>query len=156
MKKISTISLIIFFIDRITKLLVTNFFKLDVRNTIINKFFYITNCHNEGAAFSILSGNVSFLIVMSVLVIIIIFKMIKNKKNISNLLTISFGLLLGGIIGNLFDRIIYGYVIDFLDFTLFNYDFAIFNISDVCILIGAFLYIFFERSDENEKNEIIS
>lgn len=156
MKKISIVGLIVFFVDRITKILVSNFFELDVRNKIINKFFYITNCHNDGAAFSMLSGNISFLIFISLLVIIIIYKMIKDRKDISKLMTISFGLLLGGILGNLFDRIIYGYVIDFLDFTIFNYDFAIFNIADACILVGALLYIFFERSGKDEGNEIIS
>ena len=62
MKKIGIISLIVIIIDRSLKVLVTNNFVLNVRNKIIDGFFYITNCHNEGAAFSLFSGNVLFLI----------------------------------------------------------------------------------------------
>ena len=51
------------------------------------------------------------------------------------------GMSIGLLLGNLFDRIFYGYVIDYLDFRIFNYNFPIFNISDICICIGIFLMI---------------
>lgn len=60
-------------------------------------------------------------------------------KNVNK--NISFYILLGGIIGNFIDRIFLGYVRDFLDFRIFNYNFPIFNISDICICIGIFLMI---------------
>ena len=118
MKKISLISILIFFIDRVTKILISNNFDLNVRNKIINKFFYITNCHNTGAAFSIFSGNLFFLVFITLIVIYLIYKSLKGKNNMSNIICISYGLLLGGIIGNLFDRVVFGYVIDFLDFIM--------------------------------------
>ena len=70
-----------------------------------------------------------------------------NNRNI-----FAFSLLIGGIIGNLIDRVIYGYVIDFLDFNIFGYDAPIFNIADTCIWIGAFLlfYAIMKREDINE------
>lgn len=147
MKKISIISLAVILIDRIVKILVTNNFELNVRNEIINNFFYITNCHNYGAAFSLFSGNVIFLIFITLIVLFLIYREVK-KSSINKVSSILYGLLLGGIIGNLFDRIFYGYVIDYLDFKIFNLDFAIFNIADIAIVIGALLLIIFEGSDK--------
>ncbi len=151
MKKILSVSLIVFLIDRITKVLITNNFVLDVRNKVIDKFFYITNCHNKGAAFSLFSGNIIFLIVITLMVLFLIYRTIKNKKYISKISTISYGLLLGGILGNLFDRFFFGYVIDFLDFVIYKFDFAIFNVADIAIVVGAFMLLIFEGSDKNES-----
>ena len=156
MKKISLISLIVFLFDRITKILVSSYFELNIKNKVIDNFFYITNCHNTGAAFSIFSGNIIFLILITLIVIYLIYISLKNKKNLSNLSKISYGLLLGGIVGNLFDRLFYGYVIDFLDFVIFKFDFAIFNVADMAIVIGAFMFLIFEGSDKNERNKISS
>lgn len=151
MKKISLISFIVFIVDRITKILVTSYFSLNVKNKIVNNFLYITNCHNTGAAFSIFSGNIIFLILITLIVLYLIYKTIKDKKNMSNLSVISYGLLLGGIVGNLFDRLFYGYVIDFIDFIIFKYDFAVFNIADVAIVIGAIMLLVFEGSEKHEN-----
>ena len=153
MKKISFVSLAVFLLDRITKMLVTNYFKLNVRNKVINNFFYITNCHNEGAAFSLFSGNIIFLILITLILLFILYRKINSEKNISKISIISYGILLGGIIGNLFDRMFFGYVIDFLDFVIFKYNFPIFNFADISIVIGAFLLLIFEGSDKSEKRD---
>ena len=153
MKKIGIISLIVIIIDRILKVLVTNNFVLNVRNKIIDGFFYITNCHNEGAAFSLFSGNVLFLIFITLIVLFLIYRTIK-KEDVNKIGTLAYGLLLGGILGNLYDRIFYGYVIDYLDFIIFKFDFAIFNLADAAIVIGAILLIVFEGSDnDGRKNK---
>ena len=153
MKKIGIISLIVIIIDRILKVLVTNNFVLNVRNKIIDGFFYITNCHKEGAAFSLFSGNVLFLIFITLIVLFLIYRTI-NKENINKFGILAYGLLLGGILGNLYDRIFYGYVIDYLDFRIFNFNFAIFNLADAAIVIGAILLIVFEGSDnDGRKNK---
>ncbi len=153
MKKIGIISLIVIIIDRILKVLVTNNFVLNVRNKIIDGFFYITNCHNEGAAFSLFSGNVLFLIFITLIVLFLIYRTI-NKENVNKIGILAYGLLLGGILGNLYDRIFYGYVIDYLDFRIFNFNFAIFNLADAAIVIGAILLIVFEGSDnDGRKNK---
>lgn len=150
MKKIGIISLIVIIIDRILKVLVTNNFALNVRNKIIDGFFYITNCHNEGAAFSLFSGNVLFLIFITLIVLFLIYRTI-NKENVNKIGVLAYGLLLGGILGNLYDRIFYGYVIDYLDFVIFKFNFAIFNLADAAIVIGAILLIVFEGSDNDER-----
>ena len=150
MKKIGIISLIVIIIDRILKVLVTNNFALNVRNKIIDGFFYITNCHNDGAAFSLFSGNVLFLIFITLIVLFLIYRTI-NKENVNKIGVLAYGLLLGGILGNLYDRIFYGYVIDYLDFVIFKFNFAIFNLADAAIVIGAILLIVFEGSDNDER-----
>ena len=153
MKKIGIISLIVIIIDRILKVLVTNNFVLNVRNKIIDGFFYIKNCHNEGAAFSLFSGNVLFLIFITLIVLFLIYRTI-NKENVNKIGILAYGLLLGGILGNLYDRIFYGYVIDYLDFVIFKFNFAIFNLADAAIVIGAILLIVFEGSDnDGRKNK---
>ena len=153
MKKIGIISLIVIIIDRILKVLVTNNFVLNVRNKIIDGFFYITNCHDEGAAFSLFSGNVLFLIFITLIVLFLIYRTI-NKENVNKIGILAYGLLLGGILGNLYDRIFYGYVIDYLDFVIFKFNFAIFNLADAAIVIGAILLIVFEGSDnDGRKNK---
>ena len=153
MKKIGIISLIVIIIDRILKVLVTNNFVLNVRNKIIDGFFYITNCHNEGAAFSLFSGNVLFLIFITLIVLFLIYRTI-NKENVNKIGILAYGLLLGGMLGNLYDRIFYGYVIDYLDFVIFKFNFAIFNLADAAIVIGAILLIVFEGSDnDGRKNK---
>lgn len=152
-EKIGIISLIVIIIDRILKVLVTNNFVLNVRNKIIDGFFYITNCHNEGAAFSLFSGNVLFLIFITLIVLFLIYRTI-NKENVNKIGILAYGLLLGGILGNLYDRIFYGYVIDYLDFVIFKFNFAIFNLADAAIVIGAILLIVFEGSDnDGRKNK---
>jgi signal peptidase II len=152
-KKIGIISLIVIIIDRILKVLVTNNFALNVRNKIIDGFFYITNCHNEGAAFSLFSGNVLFLIFITLIVLFLIYRTI-NKENVNKIGVLAYGLLLGGILGNLYDRIFYGYVIDYLDFRIFKFNFAIFNLADAAIVVGAILLIVFEGSDnDGRKNK---
>ena len=156
MKKISFISILVFILDRITKILITNNFKLNVKNKIIKNFLYITNCHNKGAAFSLFNGNVIFLVLVTLIVLYIIYNSIRNYKILNLLTTISYGLLLGGILGNLFDRLFYGYVIDFLDFIIFKYDFPIFNIADIAIVFGAFMLLFFEGSEVDERTNNIS
>ena len=153
MKKIGIISLIVIIIDRILKVLVTNNYALNVRNKIIDGFFYITNCHNEGAAFSLFSGNVLFLIFITLIVLFLIYRTI-NKENVNKIGVLAYGLLLGGILGNLYDRIFYGYVIDYLDFVIFKFNFAIFNLADAAIVIGSILLIVFEGSDnDGRKNK---
>ena len=156
MKKISIICLIVFIIDRITKILITSYFQLNVRNVVIDNFFYITNCHNKGAAFSLFTGNVIFLIFITIAVLYLIYKMVKRKDNISTLSTLSYGLLLGGILGNLFDRVFLGYVIDFFDFIIFKMDFAVFNVADIAIVCGAIMLLLFEGSGISERRKINS
>lgn len=140
-KKSLLIIFIVLILDRITKILVSNNIVLNKNIKIINKFFYITNVHNEGAAWSMFAGRRVLLILITVIALYIIYDNKKNfKKNNRN--NLAFSLLLGGVYGNLFDRIVYGYVIDFLSFKIYNYNYPVFNISDISIFLGIALIIY--------------
>ena len=107
-------------------LLKKNLFK---KKNIINNFFNLTLVHNDGAAWSILSGNRLLLIFISLIALIIIYYLFIKDKDLKKIDILTYGMLIGGIIGNLFDRIIYGYVIDFLDFNIFNYNYPVIKLD---------------------------
>ena len=137
------ISIIAIILDRVTKLLATS---LGLNNsvTVINNFFNITYVNNYGAAWSMLTGYRILLIIISILILIGIYFMFIRNKKLNKFESINYGLLTGGIIGNLLDRIIYGYVIDFLDFNIIGYNYPIFNLADSFIVISIILIIFNE------------
>lgn len=123
-------------LDQVIKIIIINSMNLYQSVNIINSVFNITYVRNNGAAWSILSGNRILLILISIVALTLIyFYFIKDKK-LTKLENFSYGLLIGGTVGNLIDRIIYGYVIDYLDFKIFSYSFPVFNFADICIVIG--------------------
>ncbi len=136
MKKILPISLLLVVIDQVVKILVINKMALQQSIIVINNFFNITYVRNTGAAWSILSGNVLLLIMISVIALGVIYYYLIKDKKLNKIDTISYSMLIGGIIGNLIDRVVHGYVIDYLDFKIFNYNFPIFNIADTLIVIS--------------------
>ena len=156
-KKVFIISFIVLIIDEISKLIIEAILPLNNSIKIINNFFNLTYVHNEGAAWSILNGQRFILIIISLLALIFLYKYLhdfkENKRN-----TLAFGLLFGGIIGNLFDRLIFGYVRDFLDFKIFGYNYPIFNISDICIFLGTILLLIatFKGEDYGSSSKRIS
>ena len=134
--KMYFITCIVLLLDQIIKIIVNNCMTLYDEIKIIPNFFSIYYVKNTGAAFSILENNTTFLIFLTVIFILIIHKYIKNETNITKLSSISFGLILGGMFGNLIDRIIHAGVIDYLSFEFFSYGFPIFNIADIGITLG--------------------
>lgn len=150
MKKIIRNVVILVLIDLVIKLLVMNNIYDSVN--IINNFFSLTYVKNTGAAFSILEGNKIIFIVSALISLFLIYKFLIKGSKINKLNEISYSLLIGGIIGNMIDRIIYGYVIDYLEFEIFNNYMPIFNFADICIVIGAFLFILETLvGDKNER-----
>lgn len=136
MKKILPISLLLVVIDQIVKILVINKMALQQSIIVINNFFNITYVKNTGAAWSILSGNVLLLIMISIIALGVIYYYLIKGKELKKIDIVSYSMLIGGIIGNLIDRVVHGYVIDYLDFKIFNYNFPIFNIADTLIVIS--------------------
>jgi len=141
MKRIMLFSFIIFIIDQIVKLFVGFSLELNTSITVFNNFFYISNVHNYGAAFSILYGNRIFLVIVSIVTLVLVYYFLLKNKKFDWYNIILYSLLIGGILGNLFDRIMYGYVVDYMDFYIFNYNFPIFNIADICIVVSVILII---------------
>ena len=147
-KKIYVVSLIFFLIDFLSKLLVICFdSKFPV--VVIKNFFVLDKVNNEGAAFSLFSGYVFVLVLISILVLYYVNKSIINDiRSKTGILGVS--MLIGGILGNLFDRVFYGKVIDFLSFNIFGYMFPVFNLADTFICVGVGLLIIeFLRGDIN-------
>ena len=143
MKRIFLFSFIFLFIDQIIKFLIDRFMVLNTSIILIKDFFSITYVHNDGAAFSILSGNRIFLIIVTIISLFLILKFL-IPKDIRKLDIITYSMLIGGILGNFIDRIFRGYVIDFLDFNLFGYNYPIFNFADILIVVSVILIIIIE------------
>ncbi len=140
-KKYLFLMFIIFLIDQITKIIISNNINLNGSVTVIKNFFSLTYVKNTGAAFGFFSGKTLLITIISIFIFIyLLMELIKNKSNIK-IINLSFSFILGGLIGNLYDRIVLGYVRDFMDFTIFNKGFAIFNIGDIFIVVGCFMFI---------------
>ncbi len=138
MKRFIFTGIIVFLLDIISKQFVSHFLMEHESISVISHFFSITYVKNTGVAFSMLQGNILFIIVISVLVIGIIFYFFQRQIK-SYWEEIFYGMILGGALGNLIDRLFYGYVIDFFDFHLLGYSMAIFNVADIFIVCGVIL-----------------
>lgn len=147
-KKIYAVALFCFVIDIISKYLVVSF--LDSEFVIIKNFFSLYYTKNTGAAFSMFSGNAIFLALIGIVVIFLLHKYVfKDVTRCYEVL--AYGMLVGGILGNLVERIIYMGVTDFFKFNIFGYNFPIFNVADIFICVGGFLLILdVVRSELNE------
>ncbi len=149
------LTLIFLIIDQVTKHWVAGTF--DYKETLyVFPFFNLFYIHNEGAAFSFLADQGGwqrwfFTAIASIASIIFLVWMAKTPKQ-QRLLSIAFALILSGAVGNLIDRALFGYVIDFLDFHWAGYHFAAFNIADSVIFIGAALMIL-ESFTNKEANQ---
>ncbi len=138
------ISLIVLILDQWTKIAVMN--SMDLYQSIqVLPFFNFTYVHNYGAAFSFL-GNAGgwqrwFFTGIALIVSIAILWWLKQSPRQQTLLPVAFSFILGGAIGNVYDRFAYGYVIDFLDFYVGQWHWPAFNIADSAIFIGAALLV---------------
>ena len=125
-------ALIIILIDQITKFLIRINFQLNDSLPLIKNVFHLTYIQNTGAGFGILKSQTLILIFISLIVIGVIFYYFDRIKDKEILLQVLVGFVLGGTIGNLIDRITYGFVIDFIDFQIW----PIFNVADGFVTIG--------------------
>ena len=133
-----SLSSFLILIDQITKYLI-----LQNYNTIINKDFILFKLDlikNYGAAFNIFSGSRLFLSLISIIFSIILIYFILRKKDSSILNLFSYSFILGGSIGNGIDRVVKGFVIDFININFIN--FPVFNIADISINIGLILLLY--------------
>jgi len=146
--KVTSILLII---DQITKLLINTKMTLNQEIIIIPKVLSLLYVKNTGAAFSMLQDNTIFLTVINALFIIVLHLLIKKEKNLSKFSCLSLGMIMGGMFGNLLDRIIHHSVIDFIYISIIN--FPIFNIADMGITIGVVLLIISFIIEKRTKNE---
>ncbi|MDD5658427.1 MAG: signal peptidase II [Actinomycetota bacterium] len=124
-------------VDQITKYLVVRFIPLDSQIQLIPNFLYLTHIKNSGAAFGIFQGKINVFIVISVIAIVLII-FLKATLNLNSFTyNLALGLILGGAIGNLFDRYFVREVTDFI----YVVHFAVFNGADSFINIGFFILL---------------
>lgn len=132
-------ALIVIIIDQLTKFLVRVNFQLNESVALIKNIFHLTYINNFGAGFGLLQQQRLILVFISLFVIGIILYYFDRIKEKEKLLQFLVGFILGGTIGNLIDRLAFGYVIDFLDFQVW----PIFNIADSFVVIGVIGLIFY-------------
>ena len=145
--------LFIFLIDRISKLYVIHKDKLNFNSEIYSsKFLNIHLIWNEGIAFGLFSFNedylYNFLTFLILMVIIFIIFMIRKSDLLRKYALL---LVLGGALGNFFDRLIYKAVPDFIDFHVGNFHWFIFNVADIFITFGIFFMIIIELTSKNKN-----
>jgi signal peptidase II len=133
------LALIILMVDQFTKVMIVGYYSLG-DSTYVTQFFNVVRVHNTGAAFSFLAGASGwqrwFFTVLGLVAAGVIIWMLKAHPG-QRLFSFAMACILGGAIGNVVDRLMYGYVVDFLDFHWSGWHFPAFNVADAAISVGA-------------------
>jgi signal peptidase II len=133
------LAFILLMVDQFTKVLIVGYYHLG-DSTYVTHFFNVVRVHNSGAAFSFLAGASGwqrwFFTVIGFVAAAVIIWMLKSHPG-QRLFSFAMACILGGAIGNVIDRLLHGYVIDFLDFHLRGWHFPAFNVADAAITVGA-------------------
>lgn len=137
MRRFYSVCLGVILLDRITKYIVNSWMHVGQTIPLLKGILHLTFVRNAGAAFGILQGRRWFLIVMAAAVVVIILLYARHIRG-NRLMEVALGLQLAGALGNLYDRVVYEAVVDFIDFRLIN--FAVFNVADSAIVIGVSLF----------------
>ena len=135
-----SVAIFITIVDQFTKILIHEFYNVGDSTPVISGFFSITYVRNTGAAWGMLKDFNLMLIMLSIVVLICLAAFSKSFIRGSRLNALALGLMTGGILGNLLDRIRLGFVVDFLDFYRSVYHFPSFNVADSAICIGVSLF----------------
>ena len=140
-------------LDQFSKQIVTAYLDLYQKVEVIPSFFNLTYVQNYGAGFSILEGQRFLFLFITIVAIIIFSYMLYKGKNSHIVYKTSLLLILGGTLGNFIDRIVHTYVVDFLDFIIFGYDFPVFNIADYFLTIGVILLLIYTLFIEGKNGK---
>ena len=147
------IAIISVIIDQITKFWVLDALMTPPRFIAVTPFFNLVLAWNSGVSFGLFNNNgnlnsVIFSLLAICIIVILLFWLYRTKKKY---LVIGLGLIIGGAIGNVIDRLLYGAVIDFIDLHLFNYHWPAFNAADSFITIGAIILIYDSLFSSKQK-----
>ena len=133
------LAFIIILIDQFTKVLIVGYYHLG-DSTYVTSFFNVVRVHNTGAAFSLLASASGwqrwFFTVLGLVAAGVIVGMLKSHPG-QRLFSFAMACILGGAVGNVIDRLVHGYVVDFLDFHWRAMHFPAFNVADAAISMGA-------------------
>ncbi|MGB4984716.1 MAG: signal peptidase II [Erysipelotrichaceae bacterium] len=141
-------------IDQLTKFYFASNFDVNQSKAIIDGFFSLTYVRNTGVAWGMFSGNVMMLILIAFAALGFLCYLYYTNFHLK-ITSLAIVLMISGTLGNLFDRLVRGYVVDFLDFIVFNYDFPVFNVADILLCIGCgllFIAILLEKDEINGSN----
>lgn len=140
------IALVVLLVDRLSKWAVANQIPLHESLSVIPGFFRLTHVQNRGAAFGLLSDaptswTLGALILFSLVALVVVSGLLWKNSHSMTWTGIGLALILGGTLGNLWDRLVDGHVIDFLDFSVIGYHWPAFNAADSAIVAGALLLV---------------
>ncbi len=141
------VSVIVVVLDRLSKMWVVKHVERGTFITLIPNVFRISHVHNTGAAFSMFAESLSPLVVRNVLIgfsilaVIVVMGMIWRVGRLFSWTGVALALILGGAVGNLYDRIKLSYVVDFLEVKIVRYHWPDFNLADSAIVVGACLLL---------------
>jgi signal peptidase II len=140
------IAALVVLLDRVSKWAVSASLPLHDSLTVIPGFFHITHVENAGAAFGLFAEStahwkVAALVTFSLIALIIVTILLWKHSHSISTMTIGLSLILGGALGNLWDRVVAGHVVDFFDFHIGTYYWPAFNVADSAIVVGAILLV---------------
>ena len=153
------IAILVIVLDRMSKWLVAGSITLHDSIPVLPGFFRLTHVQNSGAAFGLFAESssewkVAILVLFSILALAVVSALLWKNSHSMTTTGVGLALILGGAVGNLWDRLLTGHVVDFFDFYLGSYHWPAFNVADSAIVIGALLLvaeILFARSPAEQK-----
>jgi len=153
------IAFLVLLLDRTTKRMIARDIPLHDRRELISGFFYLTHLENRGAAFSLFADSpsewkIALLVLFSIVALVIVSVLLWRSSHTMTTTGVGLALILGGALGNLWDRLLSGRVVDFLLFYIGSYQWPAFNVADSAIVVGAGLLaieILFVKSPERAK-----
>src|SRR5439155_23658578 len=154
------IALAVLLLDRFTKRLVAKEISLHDSLTVIKRVFYITHVENRGAAFGLFNDSpsewkIALLVMFSIVALAIVSALLWRSSHTMTATAVGLSLILGGALGNLWDRLLSGKVVDFLLVYIGSYQWPAFNVADSAIVVGAGLLVFeilFVKTPAAEKS----
>ncbi|UCH11602.1 MAG: signal peptidase II [Fidelibacterota bacterium] len=144
-------------LDQVSKYLVRQHLDLHTTRRVVGDFFRLTYVENSGIVFGIKVGGAlpAFTILSIIATVLILYYFFRERTNHASV-RISLALVLGGAIGNLIDRIIFGRVVDFFDFGIGQYRFFVFNIADSAVTIGVIIFLLLTTFIYPHRHEEVS
>src|SRR5437588_1777109 len=140
------IAVSIVFLDRVAKWVIAKEIPLHDSIQVIPDFFRLTHVENRGAAFGLFAESpsewkIAVLVLFSIVALVIVSALLWRNSHALTMTGSALALILGGAVGNLWDRLVSGHVVDFLDFYVDSYHWPAFNVADSAIVIGAVLLV---------------
>ncbi len=135
--------LLLVLLDQLTKQYIVKTMDIGEYHTIIKNFFIINSHRNTGGAWGILTGQMTIFYFITFIAFVLFYYLIREVDfNYKKIYSIAVILLIAGALGNFIDRLLFKEVVDFLDFYIFGYDFPIFNVADICLVVGMGLFAY--------------